>query len=260
MGKLESLKNAIKIPIWAVDKKLLGGRIRSALYNRKPNLYNPNYYAQGQNYPYRGYEALEKLLSGAYTFETVLDIGCGEGTHSEILLRAGKKVTGIDWGESIYFKKNRHNPNIETIVNDINTWDTERQFDCIWCSHVLEHQPNVNLFLKKINSLLKPDGILAITVPPLSSVIGGGHVSFWNAGLLLYNLVLAGFDCSDASIKTYCYDISVIIKKRNIKLPSLLMDYGEIELLKPFLPKNLLFDSEAPENYFEGNIEELNWR
>ena len=114
----------------------------------------PNYFA---------YEALDILLKD-YEFDTVLDIGCGEGKQTDIMLANGKHVTCIDKGESVYFKKNQHK--INAIVDDFNEHEFDTQFDCIWCAHVLEHQLNVHNFLKKVHSLLKEDGVLAMTVPP----------------------------------------------------------------------------------------------
>ena len=49
----------------------------------------------------------------------------------------------------------------------------------------------VYLFLKKVHSLLNEGGYLAIIVPPRKPFIVGGHVTIWNAGLVLYNLILA---------------------------------------------------------------------
>ncbi len=73
-------------------------------------------------------------------------------------------------------------------------------YDAIWCAHCLEHQRNVGSFLEKIFSELKDGGVLCVTVPPLKTNIVGGHLTLWNGGLLLYNLILAGFDCAKASI------------------------------------------------------------
>lgn len=204
-----------------------------------------------------GNAAINKLLKD-YDFATVLDIGSGEGLHSEIFLNAGKKVTAIDYGKSEYFKKKKNN--IDTIVADFNKYEFDRKFDCVWCCHVLEHQINVNFFLKKIYSLLNDGGILAITVPPAKSLIVGGHVSIWNAGILLYNLVLAGFDCSDAAIKSVDYDISIIVRKQNVvDLNALEYDTGDIKKIRQYLPSNLAFFSKAHDTPFEGNIKEINW-
>jgi len=182
------------------------------------------------------------LLSD-YSFTTVLDIGCGSGEHIRIFEDNDKLITAID------IKPKTKN----AIAADYMNWDFAKQYDCIWCCHVLEHQLNVNLFLKKVHSELKENGVLAITVPPMKRQIVGGHVSLWNAGLLLYNLVLAGFNCSKPAIKTYGYNVSVIIQKKSIELPTdLNCDYGDLGRLSTFFP------SFVKQN-FDGNIKEYNW-
>ena len=200
-------------------------------------LYWPLFYRRRQNYPYRGYEALHKLLN-EMDFETVLDVGCGEGVQANIFLQHKKIVTAIDYGESVYFRKNK-NQSLHTVIADINEWNTKERFDCIWCSHVLEHQLNVNIFLKKLHTLLNEGGMLAITVPPLKQNIVGGHVSLWTPGLLLYNLIMAGFDCSKACVKCYDYDISIIVKKETIVLPDLQYDAGDIRRLGEFFSREV---------------------
>lgn len=91
--------------------------------------------------------------------------------------------------------------------------------DAIWCSHVLEHQMNPGMFVAKMVSELSEGGVLAVTVPPLKHFIVSGHVTLWNEGLLLYHLVLAGLDCSNARVGRYGYNISVIVEKRSATLP-----------------------------------------
>lgn len=204
--------------------------------------------------------AIDKLLK-CYRFDTVLDIGCGEGIQSNIFINNGKTVTSIDYGDSDYFKSNKKNKG-ETIIADFNTYDFKGiQYDCVWCSHILEHQLNVNIFLRKVNSVLKEGGVLAITVPPLKHAIVGGHVTLWNAGLLLYNLVLAGFDCSEASIKTYGYNISVIVKKKTIEnvLSMISFDRGDIRKLSAYFPKELNWKKNEWDDPFDGRIISLNW-
>jgi SAM-dependent methyltransferase len=193
--------------------------------------------------------ALQKLLDN-HDFETVLDIGCGAGDHTELLQKAGKSVTGVDLGESEYFKDNRDG--VSVLVGDFNTLEFPQQFDCVWACHVLEHQPNVALFLKKIHGVLKEGGVLAITVPPLNFNVVGGHLNLWHGGLLLYNLVLAGFDCREASLRRYGYNISVIVKKKTAELPLLAFDTGDVDRLAAYLPEGFA-------ERLNGNIHELNW-
>ncbi len=202
--------------------------------------------------------ALEKLLKD-YDFETVLDIGCGEGIQSNVFINNGKKVTAIDYGYSDYFKNNKSDK-CEKIIDDFNTHSFTTQYDCVWCSHILEHQLNVNLFLKKIHSVLREGGILAITVPPLKHAIVGGHVTLWNAGLILYNLILAGFNCKNASVKTYGYNISVIVQKDTIDVKNIIAyDRGDIRKLKQYFPEKVEWHSNEWDDPFDGRILELNW-
>jgi len=168
------------------------------------------------------------------SFVSVLDIGSGEGKHAEIFREHGKEVMELTYEDGDYLDK------------DLG------KFDCIWASHVLEHSPNPNLFLSKCFNDLHDNGILAVTVPPLKNDIVGGHVTLWNAGLLLYHLILAGFDCSKANVKSYGYNISVIVRKCPVILPKLKMDYGDIEKLSKYFP----FEAK---HGFDGNIKEINW-
>ena len=197
----------------------------------------------------RSKAATQKLIDD-FAFETVLDIGCGSGEHSETFRRHGKKVTAIDYGKSVYFEK--HPSDLSALIGDFNEMQFEQQYDCVWASHVLEHQLNVGSFLRKVFSVTKEGGVICITVPPSQPEILGGHVTIWNAGLLLYNLVLAGFDCREASILRYGYNISLIVKKKTARLPELAFDKGDVDRISPFLPEGF------HEN-FRGDIWSLNW-
>ena len=195
-----------------------------------------------------GEEALEKVIS-EYFFNTVLDVGSGEGIHADYFERHHKKVTRIDFGNSFYFKKNKKQTIIEGDYLDI---EFKNQFDLIWACHVLEHQLNVNFFLKKLKSDLKADGILCITVPPPKHEIVGGHLSLWNAGLLMYHLILAGFNCRYARVKKYDYNISIILSNSDVELPNLDYDIGDIRKLKKFFPHDI-------KHGYNGDIVEHNW-
>lgn len=114
-----------------------------------------------------------------------------------------------------------------------------KAFDGVWACHVLEHTTNPGAFLTGCFEALKLGGILAITVPPAKTQMVGGHVTIWTPGLLLYQLILARFDCSGARVMQYDYNISVVLAKSPIQLPNLHYDNGDLEKLAPFFPEFL---------------------
>lgn len=170
--------------------------------------------------------------------KTVLDYGCGINTPHQIPFIS----KGISWyGFDIvgnHFDKN---------------WSS---VDCVWVCHVLEHIYNPLSFLHKMFRRMKTGAYLAVTVPPMKHEIVGGHINMYNAGLLLYQLVLAGWDCSKARVKSEGYDVSVIVQRQDYSLvygEQLKHDEGDIELIARYLPAG------CKEQGFNGDIKELNW-
>ena len=178
----------------------------------------------------RALETLNKFLE--YDFKTVLDIGCGDGEHAQKMLAAGRLVTTISLKPPA------------TIVNDYMDYEFT-SFDAIWCCHVLEHQSNVGLFLGKIYRELVMGGPLAITVPPLKKKIKGGHLTLWTSGQLIYNLIVAGFDCSQARVKQYDSNISVLLTKKRADLPPLGCNKGDIARIAKFYPKTVKHNDDS---------------
>lgn len=186
-----------------------------------------------------GNECIEKLVKD-FKFDSILDIGCGSGSHSNYFKSNGFNVTSIDAGHYFDF-----HPDIIGNFEDLDFKGV--QYDAIWCSHVLEHVFDVHSFLLKVFNTLKDDGILAITVPPLKHDLVSGHINLFNTGTLIYRLVLAGFDCSSASAKVYGYNLSVIVRKKAIA--SCQWSFPEIKKYFPFeLKQNM-----------DGRILSVNW-
>jgi SAM-dependent methyltransferase len=172
-----------------------------------------------------GVHTMMRLLD-SYEFDTVLDVGSGAGEHSRFLRHFGKQVFTTDLHQSADY------------AGDFVQLAFDRTFDVVWCSHVLEHQRNVGAFLEKLYECLAEDGVLAITVPthPRERLISG-HITTWNAGLLCYNLVLAGFDCREARV-CQTYELGIIVRKVGARGPDIraAAAYGKIDALAQFFP------------------------
>lgn len=193
--------------------------------------------------PWLGDEALSLLLR-EYRFDSVLDVGCGDGRQAMHLRAHGKRVTTVSFEAYAGFQPD--------YLGDFESYRSEQRYDVVWCSHALEHQPNVGRFLQRLLDFAEPEGLLAITVPPARPYIVGGHLTVWNAGLLLYNLIVAGIDCRQARLKAYGYNLSVLVPARRAQLPPLRHDAGDIERLAAFFPMPV-------RQGFDGRIEQIGW-
>lgn len=98
--------------------------------------------------------AMKKMLDD-FSFDSVLDVGCGDGAASLFFKNNGKTVTACDYGRSVHFEDTMAD---NVIIGDFNTLNFDKKYDALWCSHVLEHQLNVQVFLEKINSLIFEGG------------------------------------------------------------------------------------------------------
>jgi ubiquinone biosynthesis O-methyltransferase len=105
-----------------------------------------------------------------------LDIGCGGGLLCESLARLGGKVTGIDSNINSYEiaqgHLNKYKPKELSLLNltyyngstdDYIGENKESTFDIITAMEVIEHVNSPSLFLRDINTLLKPGGYAFIS-------------------------------------------------------------------------------------------------
>jgi 2-polyprenyl-6-hydroxyphenyl methylase/3-demethylubiquinone-9 3-methyltransferase len=98
----------------------------------------------------------------------VLDIGCGGGLVAEPLARLGATVTGIDPApENIEAAKaHAEGAGLAIAYRAVTAEDLAREgaaFDAVLLLEVVEHVPDVPLFLKSVASLVKPGGVMILS-------------------------------------------------------------------------------------------------
>lgn len=112
----------------------------------------------------------------------------------------------------------------------------------------LHRQRNVGSYLDRAFSLLKVDGVCILFCPAYSNSVGSGNTSsLWNAGYIIYNLILAGFDCKKSKVSTFENEIQLTAYKTNRVSKG--VSIGDVA---DFFPLEVY-------QHFNGNIKELNW-
>jgi ubiquinone/menaquinone biosynthesis C-methylase UbiE len=110
-------------------------------------------------------KALRDILS-TISFNSILEIGCGTGKNTEWLLQKAQRITAVDLSEEMLSKAKEkiQSDNIEFIQFDINNdWNfTERTFDLIAFSLVLEHIENLDHIFKEVYKKLNDEGFVYI--------------------------------------------------------------------------------------------------
>lgn len=210
-----------------------------------------------------GIKALERVLN--LPGRTLLDIGCGAGLQGRIFEDYGKSVTGLTMSEHASYDGSL----LSNVVHaDFLQWTPDRKYDIVWASHVLEHVRDVEAFLAKAREAVREGGCLAITVPSSEKNILLAHVHMFNAGRILRYLLGAGFDCRNAEILVYGYNLSVILPEaawipEHFDLRVLEAEaegYERQEGLLSYLPPEIeLRPAPSSVHSFDGEISALNW-
>jgi len=98
----------------------------------------------------------------------ILDIACGPGYGSQLLLDAGAtEVHAVDISAKMveYARKTYPEPRIRFQVGDIRFYRSERPYDLITCFETIEHLPQYREAIDTLYEALKPGGRLYISSP-----------------------------------------------------------------------------------------------
>lgn len=97
----------------------------------------------------------------------LLDVGCGNGSKLKFAKEIGWDVTGLEIDPSALAVMERSLNVIEGGWVELAKF--ENSFDCIICSHVLEHVYNPLLLLRLLFNALKSKGVLMLSLPNAKS-------------------------------------------------------------------------------------------
>jgi 2-polyprenyl-6-hydroxyphenyl methylase/3-demethylubiquinone-9 3-methyltransferase len=107
-----------------------------------------------------------RLLSDDLSGKLALDIGCGTGKFSARLIEHGARVVSSDIG---------HNLVMQSLLKSSSAWGVQSSlenlglasntFDVVICTEVIEHTPSPLHSVHELLRVLKPGGLLILTVP-----------------------------------------------------------------------------------------------
>lgn len=122
-------------------------------------------------------EALGPATSGA---QTVIDIGCGDGSAAATAapLLAGHRIIGVDWSHDALKRAHTHIPYVvRGELTDGGLPFKSGCADAVLFSEVVEHLVDPDAALDEIHRILRPGGHLMLSTPNLAA--------WYNRALLL---------------------------------------------------------------------------
>jgi 2-polyprenyl-3-methyl-5-hydroxy-6-metoxy-1,4-benzoquinol methylase len=155
----------------------------------------------------------------------ILDIACGAGYGSFHLVQSEKytqsRVTAVDIDQTAidYANKRYSNPAIHFVCADAMLYDDPGGYDTIISLETIEHLKDAGLFVKKLHSLLKEDGVLIVSAPVTPSTDGNPHhLSDFSASGLKKLFKTSGFVIESELIQVQPFTLKSILHSNNQRL------------------------------------------
>jgi 2-polyprenyl-3-methyl-5-hydroxy-6-metoxy-1,4-benzoquinol methylase len=111
---------------------------------------------------------MDEIITFDKKKESLLDVGCAMGDFLYNAKKYYPRIFGTEISGSMAgFAAKKLNA---TIFNtQFTSLEISEQFSCIHMSHVIEHVPDPNDWLRKAKGLLRPEGVLVMCVPNMFS-------------------------------------------------------------------------------------------
>jgi SAM-dependent methyltransferase len=104
---------------------------------------------------------LKKLIDlSGFAKGYLLDIGCGYKPYLHIFNPLVKRYIGIDWPQSLHLSKE-----IDVYANNQKLPFKDGSIETVLCTEVLEHSTSPFVVMSEITRVLKPEGVLILSVP-----------------------------------------------------------------------------------------------
>ncbi len=102
--------------------------------------------------------------------ESLLELGCGEGTLTKYFVRKFTRIVGVDAAKTHLDKAKAMLPSVEFHESLIEDFETSEKFNNVFLLMVLEHVQDPIKVIQKAVSFLAPNGTLIIQVPNANAI------------------------------------------------------------------------------------------
>lgn len=145
----------------------------------------------------------------------VLDIGSGYGFHSRYFAGRSCTTSALTFHGPPELIAQATNDGYTLVCGDMHDLPfQDGEFDLVWSHHSLEHSFCPPGLLLEWYRVTKPNGWLAVTVPPHKTDIVSGHFQTgWTVGQLLYLLGVAGFELRTGVFLEEGYNVRALVQR-----------------------------------------------
>lgn len=127
------------------------------LWQRLPDQLQPPYWELRRRF------LLHEVTEG----DRALDLGCGEGDFTAVLVQAGAHAVGADVAAAALGRARARHPELDLRLVSIDgpLPFEDNSFDLVWSSEVIEHVADTARWLSEVRRVLVPGGRLLVTTP-----------------------------------------------------------------------------------------------
>lgn len=165
-----------------------------------------NQYLSEEKYLISRFQKRLKIIEKYASQGKILDIGCAAGFFLKLANKQGWETYGIDTCEKILKICHSENASSKIFLGSLNEVKfPESSFDVVVVFDTLEHISDISDFLWTLKGVIKPEGLLAISVPDQGGIISrisgkhwfdykkSQHLYFFNLNSLQQILKRMGF-------------------------------------------------------------------
>lgn len=199
----------------------------------RPDLYAELYEAEENHWWHQHKRSIAQQILGKYKSNPgrVLDVGAGAGKLLSELQKKGWESNGIDLEPRAKIQSDKRHINIQIADATKKIPFKTDYFDAVFAVDSLEHMENDSAALKEIKRVVKPDGIIYLSVPAYPKLF-----SYWDKMLGHYRRY------SKQSLKKLATDSGLKIERITYYLSFLLLPAMLIRQIKKSLNQNKTSD------------------